>query len=58
LDRGTKYFYQLKMDKTKLRHGVLIYVAAVYRKFAIIGDAGINKVVTETFWDDTKTAML
>lgn len=46
------------MDKTKLRHGVLIYVAAVYRKFAIIGDAGINKVVTETFWDDTKTAML
>ncbi len=58
LDRATKYFYQLNMDKTKLRHGVLIYVATVDRKFAIIGDAGINKVVTETFWDDTKTAML
>ena len=58
LDRAAKYFYQLDMDKTKLRNGVLIYIAVVDRKFAIIGDAGINKVVPETFWDDTKLAML
>ena len=58
LDRAAKYFYQLNMDKTKLRNGVLIYLATVDRKFAIIGDAGINKVVPETFWDDTKHAML
>jgi uncharacterized membrane protein len=58
LDRAAKYFYQLNMDKTKLRNGVLIYLATVDRKFAIIGDAGINKVVPENFWDDTKEKML
>ncbi|MES2809349.1 MAG: TPM domain-containing protein [Bacteroidota bacterium] len=58
LDRAAKYFYQLDMHKTKLRNGVLIYVAMVDRKFAIIGDAGINKVVSEDFWDCTKEDML
>lgn len=58
LDRAAKYFQQLDMHKTKQRNGVLIYVATVDRKFAIIGDAGINKVVAETFWDDTREAML
>ncbi|MGZ3755279.1 MAG: TPM domain-containing protein [Mucilaginibacter sp.] len=58
LDRAAKYFHKLEMHKTKLRNGVLIYVATVDRKFAIIGDAGINKVVPDNFWDDTKEDML
>ena len=58
LDRAAKYFHQLDMHKTKLRNGVLIYVATADRKFAVIGDAGINKVVPENFWDDTKDDML
>jgi uncharacterized membrane protein len=58
LDRAAKYFHQLDMHKTKLRNGVLIYVATVDRKFAIIGDAGINKAVPANFWDDTKEDML
>ena len=58
LDRAAKYFHQLDMHKTRLRNGVLIYVATVDRKFAIIGDAGINKVVPPNFWDDTKEDML
>src|ERR1700740_1802386 len=58
LDRAAKYFHQLNMHKTRLRNGVLIYVATVDRKFAIIGDAGINKVVPDNFWDDTKEEML
>ena len=58
LDRAAKYFAQLEMHKTKLRNGVLIYVATVDRKFAIIGDAGINKVVPADFWDTTKEDML
>lgn len=58
LDRAAKYFHQLDMHKTRLRNGVLIYVATVDRKFAIIGDAGINKVVPENFWDETKEQML
>lgn len=58
LDRAAKYFHKLDMHKTKLRNGVLIYLATVDRKFAIIGDAGINKAVPEGFWDDAKEAML
>jgi uncharacterized membrane protein len=58
LNRAAGYFFKLDMDKTKLRNGVLIYLATADHKFAIIGDAGINKVVPANFWDDTKEAML
>ncbi|GAB3925164.1 TPM domain-containing protein [Mucilaginibacter myungsuensis] len=58
LDRAANYFYRLEMDKTKLRNGVLIYLATVDRKFAIIGDAGINAVVPPDFWDSAKECML
>src|SRR3954471_3625018 len=58
LDRAAKYFTKLDMQKTKLRNGVLIYLATEDRKFAIIGDGGINKVVPADFWDQTKLDML
>jgi len=58
LDRAAKYFHKLDMHKTKHRNGVLVYLATVDRKFAIIGDAGINKVVPADFWDSTKEDML
>ena len=58
LDRAANYFKKLGMDKTAKRIGVLIYIAVTDHKFAIIGDAGINKVVPHDFWDETKEAML
>ncbi|MEX8546042.1 MAG: TPM domain-containing protein [Mucilaginibacter sp.] len=58
LDRAATYFKQLNMHKTKLRNGVLIYLSTVDRKFAIIGDAGIHKVVPDNFWVQTKDVML
>ena len=58
LDRAADYFKELGMDKTALRNGVLIYIAVEDHQFAIIGDAGINKVVPKNFWDSTKDAML
>ena len=48
-------FSVLKMNNTKHRNGVLIYVAVDDHKFGIYGDEGINNVVAKTFWDDTKT---
>jgi uncharacterized membrane protein len=56
-DRATSYFYELGMDKTAQHNGVLIYLAHVDHKFAIIGDKGINKVVPPDFWETTKVAM-
>ena len=45
------------MDKTSRHNGVLIYLAYVDHKFAIVGDSGINKVVPNDFWETTKVAM-
>ena len=58
LDRAAWLFKKLKMHETKDRNGVLIYLSIVDHKFAIIGDAGINKVVPEGFWNDVKEMMI
>lgn len=57
LDRAAFIFRKLGMTKTELRNGVLIYIAIKNRKFAIIGDAGINSKVPADFWDKTKNIM-
>jgi uncharacterized membrane protein len=51
LDSALDVFYSLKMEATQLRNGVLFYVAVESKKFAIIGDEGINNVVPSNFWD-------
>ncbi|HEX2970244.1 MAG TPA: TPM domain-containing protein [Bacteroidales bacterium] len=51
LDRAAWMFKKLGMEKTAERNGVLFYLAVKDRKFAIIGDAGINSKVPEGFWD-------
>ena len=58
LDRAANLFATLGMHKTAERNGVLFYVAVKSRKFAILGDAGINNKVTENFWDHTKEIVL
>ena len=58
LDRAAWLFKKLKMHKTKERNGVLIYLSINDRKFAIIGDSGINKVVPEGFWNEIKEIMI
>ena len=58
LDRSAWLFEQLKMHKTEKRNGVLFYLAVEDRKFAILGDAGINAVTPEDFWDSIKEKML
>jgi len=58
LDRAAYIFEKLEMHKTELRNGVLFYLAVEDRKFAILGDAGINAVTPEDFWDSIKEKML
>ena len=57
LDRAAEVFAELGMHQTKLRNGVLFYLAWEDRKFAILGDAGINAVVPDNFWDEIKVRM-
>ena len=56
--RSLAVFNKLKLNKTKLRNGVLIYLAVRDHKFAILGDKGINDVAEDGFWNDVKDLML
>jgi uncharacterized membrane protein len=57
LDQAAFVFDKLKMLETEQRNGVLFYLAAKNRAFAILGDAGINAKVPENFWEDVKSIM-
>ncbi len=58
LDRAALIFDKMGMQKTDRRNGVLFYLAVKNRKFAVIGDKGINAVVPEHFWDELKNMLL
>jgi uncharacterized membrane protein len=58
MDRAAEIFAILKMHKTKLRNGVLFYMAIKDHKFAILGDEGINEIVPKNFWDEIKETMM
>lgn len=57
IDRALEVFRHLRMENTKERNGVIIYVAIKSRQFAIYGDQGIHEKVGSDFWDTTKEVM-
>ena len=57
MQRAVYIFNYLDMHKTAQRNGILIYVAVSNRRFAIIGDYGINSKVSDNFWIDIKNIM-
>ena len=57
MDRSAMVFNILKMNETAERNGVPIYLAIKDKKFSIIGDEGINKMVEHDFWNDVKDMM-
>jgi uncharacterized membrane protein len=58
LDRAMEIFYNLKMEKTKLRNGVLVYLATKDHQVAVFGDEGIHQKVGEKFWNGEVKSML
>jgi len=58
LDCAAAWFDKLKMQKTEKRNGVLFYIAVKDHQFAILGDAGINAVTPDDFWDNIKEEMV
>ncbi|HSV76506.1 MAG TPA: TPM domain-containing protein [Bacteroidales bacterium] len=57
LDRAAYIFKKLGMTKTIHRNGILFYLAVQSRKFAVIGDKGINQKVQEGFWEAITDSM-
>jgi uncharacterized membrane protein len=51
-ERTIEIFKRLKMQHTRERNGVLIYIAMDDHKFSIFGDEGIHKKLGFSFWHD------
>ncbi len=51
------YFDKLGMAKSPNRNGVLIFVAPLSRRFAVIGDSGVHERCGDAFWADLARAM-
>ena len=49
-----KVFHRLRMQRTKHRNAVLIFIALESRRFAILGDSGIHRQTGDFFWNETR----
>lgn len=58
IDRAKEVFFDLQMDMTEERNGILIYIAIADKKMAIIGDEGIDKVTSEDYWQSELDLLL
>lgn len=58
LDRAAEIFRELKMYNTKLRNGVLLYVATKDRQLAIYADEGIHEAAGKDYWPNTVKQIL
>jgi uncharacterized membrane protein len=58
IDRAAEIFYDLQMQKTALRNGVLVYVAMKDRQLAVFADENIYKVAGADFWKQAVLKML
>lgn len=53
-DLAEEEFYNLEMDKTRDKTGILLYISLKEKSFQILADAGINQKVKTNTWDDLK----
>lgn len=58
LERAKEVFFELHMNETKARNGVLFYIGVSDHTFAILGDEGIDQVVEKDFWNCTKDVVI
>ena len=58
LDRATEIFFNLKMQETEHRNGVLLYIAMKDHELALFGDEGIHKKVGSEYWKDAVKKMI
>lgn len=56
--RAREIFFQLKMNQTASRNGVLLYLAMDDHQLAVFGDEGIHQKVGHEFWQKEVAIML
>ena len=58
MDRAAEVFFNLKMDRTEHRNGVLLYIAMKHKELALFGDEGIYKATGPEYWNDAVKNMI
>lgn len=58
MEHAIAVFEKLEMNQTEHRNGILFYIAMEDHKLAILGDKGINNVVSEHFWEEIRDCMI
>ncbi len=58
VERAKEIFYNLEMDNTAHRNGVLLYMATKHQELALFGDEGIHQKVGTEFWNTAVQEML
>ena len=58
VDRAKELFQNLKMDQTRDRNAVLLYLAMKDRQLAIFGDEGIHRKVGNEYWQQEVRKMI
>ncbi len=56
-EAAKKFFARKKLERTKDRNAVLIFLIWKDRQLAVLGDTGINAVVPDDFWNGIITTM-
>ena len=57
LEAARRTFTSLGMTATKRRNGVLVFLSLPSRRFAIVGDEGIDRVTPADYWDTLRDTM-
>lgn len=58
VDRAREVFFNLEMEQTEHRNGVLIYIAHKHRQLAVFGDEGIYRALGAEYWNNEVAKML
>lgn len=58
VDRARDIFFSLKMEKTKDRNAVLLYMAIDDRQLALFADEGIYQRLGQEYWDNEAKKMI
>lgn len=58
IEMAQKEFYNLEMDKTRDKTGILIYFLLAEKQFHILADEGINSKVEQSVWDEIRDGIL
>lgn len=57
IELAKEEFYKLKMNETRDKTGILLYLLIKERKFHILADEGINEKVEQNTWDKIRDDM-